>query len=199
MAEAREQGDGDAGLRRSATPRRRELSSSAVPTREPRALGVRLIVLYKGVKSVVEIALAIALVVLAAVGEIATLREVAIQLKENLASRWSLMLGRALAALVSQRGVHLLELGLALDGVVSAFEGWSLSRGYRWGPWLVLAATATPLPLEIHEIVRTHRPSRVVLAVVNLAIVLYLARDLRRSGSAPSRGSRPDGQEAQEP
>jgi uncharacterized membrane protein (DUF2068 family) len=161
-----------------------------VSTREPRALGVRLIVLYKAVKAVVEIALAIALVGLAAVGELATLREIAIQLKENLASRWSLMLGRALAALFSGRGVRLLELGLALDGIVSAFEGWSLSRGYRWGPWLVLAATATPLPLEIYEIVRTHRPSRVVLAVVNLAIVIYLARDVRRSGSLRRRSSR---------
>ena len=150
-------------------------------TAQPRAIGVRLIVLYKAVKAVLEIALAFTLVALAAAGEIATLREVAIQLKENLASRWSLSLGRALAALVSERGIRLLELGLALDGLVSAFEGWSLARGYRWGPWLVIAATATPLPLEIHEILRAPRPSRVALAVVNLAIVIYLARDLRRS------------------
>ncbi len=154
-------------------------------SREPRALGLRLIVLYKYVKSVVEVLLAVALVVLAARGEIETLREVAIQLKEHVASRWSLMLGRALAALVSERGVHLLEIGLALDGVWSAFEGWSLARGYRWGPWLVIAATATPLPLEIHEIVRTHRLSRVVVAIVNLAIVLYLARDVRRRHARP--------------
>ncbi|HVI94426.1 MAG TPA: DUF2127 domain-containing protein [Anaeromyxobacter sp.] len=151
-------------------------------TAQPRAIGVRLIVLYKAVKAVLEIALAFTLVALAAAGEIATLREVAIQLKEHLASRWSLSLGRALGALVSERGVHLLELGLALDGVVSAFEGWSLARGYRWGPWLVIFATATPLPLEIHAIVRAPSPSRIALAIVNLAIVLYLARDLRRSG-----------------
>lgn len=156
-------------------------------SQEPRALGVRLIVLYKYVKAIAEAALAIALVVLAARGEIATLREVAIQLKEHVASRWSLMLGRVLATLVSERGVHLLEIGLALDSVVSAFEGWSLARGYRWGPWLVIVATATPLPLEVHEILRTHRPSRVVLAIVNLAIVLYLAREVRRSRHADAR------------
>jgi uncharacterized membrane protein (DUF2068 family) len=158
-------------------PARGELK---VPTGEPRALGVRLIVLYKAVKAAIEIGLAIALAVLAAVGELGPLRELAVQLRENLASRWSLFVGRALAALASERGVHLLELGLAVDGALSAFEGWSLARGYRWGPWLVLAATALPLPLEIYEIVRTHRPSRVVLAVANAAIVLYLARDVRR-------------------
>ncbi len=155
--------------------------------RAPRALGVRLLVVYKAVKAAVEVALAITLVVLASAGEIETLRALAIQLKEHLASRWSLLLGRALATLVSPRGVHLLEIGLALDGVVSAFEGWSLARGYRWGPWLVLLATATPLPLEIREIVRTPRPSRIALAVVNLAIVLYLARDVRRSRSREAR------------
>jgi uncharacterized membrane protein (DUF2068 family) len=159
-----------------------------VSPREPRALGVRLIVLYKYVKAVAEVALAIGLAVIAARGEIETLREVAIQLREHVASRWSLLLGRALGALVSQRGVHLLEIGLALDGVVSAFEGWSLARGYRWGPWLVIAATATPLPLEVHAILKTHRPSRVALALVNLAIVLYLAREVRRSRRAGARG-----------
>lgn len=152
-----------------------------MPPAERRALGVRLIVLYKAVKALAEVLAAIALVVLAAAGELATLREVAVQLQQNLASRWSLLLGRALAALTSRRGVHLLELGLALDGVASAIEGWSLWRGYRWGPWLVLAATATPLPLEVEEILRSHRPSRVVLALLNLGIVLYLARDIRRA------------------
>jgi uncharacterized membrane protein (DUF2068 family) len=154
-------------------------------TGEPRALGVRLIVLYKGAKAILEVALAATLLVLAATGEVETLRELASQLREHLASRWSLMLGRALATLATTHVVHLLAVGLALDGVLSAFEGFSLARGYRWGPWLVMVATATPLPLELHEIVRTHRPSRIVLAVVNLAVVLYLARDARRHGSRP--------------
>jgi len=145
------------------------------------ALGVRLIVLYKGIKAAAEVTLSIGLILIATTGEVTALRELAIQLKENLASRWSLLLGRALAALFSARGIHLLEIGLALDGLVSAVEGWSLWRGYRWGPWLVLAATATPLPLEVHEIARSHHASRAALALVNLAVVLYLARDLRRT------------------
>jgi hypothetical protein len=66
----------------------------------------------------------------------------------HLASRWSMLAGRALASLVSERGVHLLEMGLALDGALSAIEGWCLWRGYRWGLWLVVVATAAPLPLK---------------------------------------------------
>jgi uncharacterized membrane protein (DUF2068 family) len=150
-----------------------------------RALGVRLIVLYKAVKAVAEIALAIGLVALAAGGELDRVHELSHQLREHVASRWSLGAGRALAALLSRRGLHLVELGLALDGAISAVEGWSLWRGYRWGRWLVVFATATPLPLEVAEIARTHRLSRAVLAALNLAVVLYLARDLRRHEAAP--------------
>jgi uncharacterized membrane protein (DUF2068 family) len=151
-----------------------------------RALGVRLIVLYKGLKAVGEVALAIALVALAASGEVDSVRALAAQLRHDVASRWSLLAGRALASLASARGVHLLEVGLLLDGALSAVEGWSLWRGYRWGPWLVVAATATPLPLEVLEIARSHRVSRLVLALVNVAAVVYLARRIRieRRGGA---------------
>jgi uncharacterized membrane protein (DUF2068 family) len=151
---------------------------SEAPTRNP--LGIRLIVLYKGVKAVGEIALAVTLVVLAAAGELESVRELARELSRHVASRWSLLAGRALAALASPRGVRLVEVGLLLDGVLSAVEGWSLWRGYRWGPWLVVVATASPLPLELLEIARTHRLSRIALAAANVAVVAYLARRLAR-------------------
>jgi uncharacterized membrane protein (DUF2068 family) len=144
-----------------------------------RPMGVRLIVLYKGVKAVGEVVLALGLVALAASGEVESVRELAAQLRHHVASRWSLLAGRALGTLASARGVHLLELGLVLDGALSAVEGWSLWRGYRWGPWLVVAASATPLPLELVEILRSHRLSRVALALVNAAVVAYLAHRIR--------------------
>ena len=88
--------------------------------------------------------------------------------------------GRTIGALVSDRGVHLIEIGLALDGLLSSVEAITLWRGYRWAPWLVVVATASPLPLEIAQIVRTPRPSRVGLAMVNLAVVGYLAQRIAR-------------------
>jgi uncharacterized membrane protein (DUF2068 family) len=155
-------------------------------------VGVRLIVLYKVAKALLEISAAIGLVVLAATGELELLRDLAHRLREDLASRWSLLFGRALEALTN-RGVHLLELGLALDGLLSAFEGWTLWRGYRWGAWLVVFATATPLPLEVVAISRSHRPWRVLLAAVNVAVVVYLARQIMRRRSAAVDGARGSG------
>ncbi len=145
-----------------------------------RDLGVRLIVLYKATKAIAQVMLAAGLVALAASGELATLRDVAIQLKEHVASRSSLLVGRALSALLSTRGLHLLEIGLVLDGILSGIEGWSLWRGYRWAEWLVVVATATPVPLEVFEIARSHRASRMVVALLNIAVVLYLARRIAR-------------------
>ena len=153
-----------------------------------RELGIELIVLYKVVKAAAELAAALALVVLASSGEITVLRDVAHQLRTNFASRSSILLGRALGALVTERGFHLLEIGVALDAVVSAVEGWSLWRGFRWAEWLVVAATATPLPLELFEIARRFNAWRVGITLVNLAVVVYLARRLaarRHSASDP--------------
>ena len=159
------------------------------PAGPRRELGVRLIVLYKVAKALLELAAAIGLVVLAATGELETLRHhLAHQLREDLASRWSLLLGRALGAFTN-RGVHLVELGLALDGLVSAVEGWTLWRRYRWGAWLVVFATAAPLPLEVAAISRSHRPWRVLLAAVNVAVVVYLARQIVRRRSAAVEGA----------
>lgn len=143
-----------------------------------RPAGLLLIILYKLGKAVAQLLLAATLVVLAATGELAALRELASALRENVASRWSLASGRLLSTVLSERGIHLVEFGLVLDAILSAVEGWSLWMGYRWGAWLVVAATATPLPLEILEIARAHRPSRIALAVANLAIVVYLCRRL---------------------
>lgn len=152
---------------------------------ERRDVGARLIVAYKVVKAVGEVLLAATLVVLAATGEMEALRDLAHHLREDVASRWSLLVGRALAAVTTRRGLHLLQIGLVLDGILSAVEGWSLWLGHRWGEWLVVAATATPLPLEVAHFARTHRPSRAALIAVNLAVVLYLARRIARRSTAP--------------
>jgi uncharacterized membrane protein (DUF2068 family) len=174
-------------------PRQTAPQPSAPRPGAPADVGVRLIVLYKGVKAAAELALVVALVVLAATGEIAWVRELARGLREHIASRWSVEVGRLLAAVASQRGLHLVEIALSLDGALSAIEGYSLARGYAWAPWLVVAATALPLPLEARAIVHTHRLSRVAIALVNAAVVAYLARRIARQRRAPAGNPDPAG------
>lgn len=164
------------------------MSNAAPRDARPRELGIRLIVAYKAIKAVAELALAVGLVIAAAHGDIESLRRLAVHLEGNVAGRWSVLVGDALAKLVSERGVHLIELGLALDAASSAVEGWTLWRGYWWSPWLVVVATGSPLPLEVAAIVRKPTAVRIVVALLNVAVVWYLARRIarrRREHAAP--------------
>jgi uncharacterized membrane protein (DUF2068 family) len=153
------------------------VASSGTPQRE---VGIRLIAGYKLAKAAAELALLGVLVALAATGEMGWLRELARGMREHVASRWSLELGRLIAAVTSPRGLRLTELALLLDAALTAVEGYSLWRGYRWSAWLVVIATGLPLPLEIHAVLRTHRLSRVALAILNALVVAYLARRIAR-------------------
>jgi uncharacterized membrane protein (DUF2068 family) len=148
--------------------------------RARRDLGESLIVAYKWIKAVAEVGLAAAVVFAASRGELDAVRALALHLEHGVAGRWSVLVGRALARLVSDRGVHLVELGLALDGVVSAVEGFTLWRGYWWGRWLVVAATGSPLPVELVEVARRPTALRIAATLLNAAVVLYLARRIAR-------------------
>jgi len=142
--------------------------------------GLRAIAIYKAVKALAEVALVIGLLALARDGALAGLREAATFARAHLTSWWSNLAVRGLSALGRRHGLGLLEVGLALDAVLTAVEGWSLWRGERWGPWLVVGATLLPLPWELWEIARTGSPARVAVAAVNLAIAGYLARRIAR-------------------
>ena len=62
---------------------------------------------------------------------------------------------------------------------MSSVEGWALSRGYTWGEWLVVVTTAGLVPFEIGALIRHLRVGRVILLVLNVAIVAYLIMNIR--------------------
>ena len=142
----------------------------------PRGAALGIIVAYKATKAVLELAAVAGLLVLATWGEAERLAALAAELRTHLASRWAVLASRAVDAVASRGGLRLLETGLALDGLLTAVEGWSLWRGYRWGPWLVIGATTLPLPWELWEIARRGSWSRLALTAANLAVVAYLVR-----------------------
>ena len=59
-------------------------------------------------------------------------------------------------------------------------EGIGLLLAQRWAEYLTIVATASLIPLEIYELVRHPNVTRVTVLVVNLAIVIYLVRRVRR-------------------
>jgi hypothetical protein len=55
-----------------------------------------------------------------------------------------------------------------------ATEGVGLYRRRRWARWFTIGATGSLMPLELYEIVRAPRPLRMVILLVNIAVVGYL-------------------------
>lgn len=60
-------------------------------------------------------------------------------------------------------------------------QGIGLLRRKRWAEWLTVVMTGSFLPVEIYELWKGIALLKVALLVVNVAIVWYLARHLRRS------------------
>jgi len=69
---------------------------------------------------------------------------------------------------------------------VFAVEGVGLWMRRRWAEWLTTIITASLIPFELWELL--HRPTvgKVVVTVVNIAIVWYLIRQLRSPRHAPA-------------
>jgi len=69
-------------------------------------------------------------------------------------------------------------------GVLELVEGVGLFLRKRWAEWLTVVATSLLIPFEIYELAR--RPSLLKAGglVVNILIVLYLIRVIRRAPAA---------------
>jgi uncharacterized membrane protein (DUF2068 family) len=143
--------------------------------------GMRAIVMYKSVKSVVQLAVVLLALALWPFGLPALLHRLALGLQQHATHAWAVTLAAWLERGSTERGVELSLLALGADGTLTAVEASALRRGRWWGPWLVVLATGALLPFELVALVRSPHLGRSLLLATNLAIVAYLARRARRS------------------
>jgi uncharacterized membrane protein (DUF2068 family) len=147
--------------------------------------GLRLIVTYKFVKAALQVAGAVLLFYGAAHGLNARLIEVAEKLREHAVHAWSNVFAAALLRFThSKHSLAFTAYALLADAVLSAIEGWAISRGHTWGEWLVVVTTACLIPIEIDALFHHLRVGRVILLVVNVAIVRYLVINIRQRRAA---------------
>lgn len=149
-------------------------------------VGVRLIVLYKLVKAALQATGTIVLLILILAGVTDHVHELVTHLRRHTASGWSVALASALVTATTRHGVYLAMAALGADAVVSLFEGWALHRRMWWAPWLIVGATGSLLPIEIYEIARHPHLGRVLIFLINLAIVVYLVHRVVRERRAHS-------------
>lgn len=146
------------------------------PVIKDRHAGYRAIVLYKTTKAVVQVAVAIILSVLLTSGYVHRAHELAEAWRAHVVNHWMIWLAELLLKSLTPHRLWWLVAAAGGDAVVSGIEAWALARGYAWGAWMVLGATALLLPVEVIEIATKMTFGRVLLFAINLAIVLYLLR-----------------------
>jgi len=60
--------------------------------------------------------------------------------------------------------------------ILMATEGVGLYLRRRWARWFTIGATSSLIPVEVYEIVREPRLPRVLILLLNIAVVAYLWR-----------------------
>jgi uncharacterized membrane protein (DUF2068 family) len=76
--------------------------------------------------------------------------------------------------------VAFIGAGALAYGLLEVVEGGGLWFRQRWAEWLTVVATSLLIPLEIYELVEKPGPLKAGGLVVNILIVLYLLRVVRR-------------------
>ena len=90
---------------------------------------------------------------------------------------------------VDRRTLASLGIGSFVYAALLMTEGVGLWLERRWAEYFTIIVTGSFIPLEIYELARRFTGTRLAIIVVNVAIVAYLARNLRvtRHQPAPER------------
>ena len=84
---------------------------------------------------------------------------------------------------LSSRQFQLFGMAAIGYAVLYAAQGLGLWFGKRWAEYLVIVETSLLLPIEVWELVHRYSAFKLMVLVVNVAIVIYLIGLLRRPES----------------
>lgn len=77
---------------------------------------------------------------------------------------------------ISTRAIVGISIGGFAYAILNLIEAYGLHRRLRWAEWLTVIATGILIPFEIYEVWHRQTPVRVGALVLNVAIVVYLAK-----------------------
>jgi len=87
----------------------------------------------------------------------------------------------AKVGLLNDRKLKELSVGTFFYSALLLTEGVGLAFKQRWAEYFTIITTASLLPLEVFEIARRLSFARIALFLVNIVIVVYLVRHLRKN------------------
>lgn len=83
--------------------------------------------------------------------------------------------------MVDDRKLKALSIGTFFYSALFLTEGVGLALRKRWAEYLTIISTASLLPLEVYEIAKLADAARIVVLLANIAIVVYLVIEVRRT------------------
>ena len=81
---------------------------------------------------------------------------------------------------LSPQRLKAVSFGTFFYAVLLLTEGVGLAWRKRWAEYFTIIATSSFIPLEIYEIFRHTNVTKVVVLLINVAVVWYLVLELRR-------------------
>ncbi len=145
--------------------------------------GIWLIAIFKLAKALALLAAGIGAALLLHHDVQATLRRLTSALLIGRESRViELLLTKA--ASIDDRQLKLAEAGTFFYAALFFTEGTGLLLRRRWAEYLTTIITASFIPFEIIAVVRRFGPVRIVVVLINIAVVWYLVRKIRRDRKA---------------
>jgi uncharacterized membrane protein (DUF2068 family) len=82
---------------------------------------------------------------------------------------------------IDARKLKELSIGTFLYSAVFLTEGVGLTLQKRWAEYVTIFTTASLLPLEVYEIVKRFSVAKTVVLLINIAVVVYLVYEVRRT------------------
>jgi len=82
--------------------------------------------------------------------------------------------------MVNDKKLKELSVGTFLYAGIFLTEGMGLAFRKRWAEYFTIISTSSFLPLEVYEIIHHATVAKGVALVINIAVVVYLVREIRR-------------------
>ncbi len=84
-------------------------------------------------------------------------------------------------SILDDRRLKELSIGTFVYAGIFLVEGVGLALKKRWAEYFTIITTSSLLPIEIYELAKRASAGKILALLINLAVVVYLVVELRRS------------------
>ncbi len=146
---------------------------------------LRLIAVFKLFKATLLILLGVGILKLAHNDPASLLDQWAATLRIDSGNRF---IGHAIEKAANLPPHRMRDLGMVSFVYAALFltEGIGLWMMKRWAEWFTVAITTSLVPLEVYELIKHATPTKAIVLVINVAVIVYLVLHIRKEAAENS-------------